>query len=94
MKCINRHVSAGDTVEVGEIEGANLEQQNGNLVFQAVYSGDPSEHVVLKTRFDHGDDIQTRGEVLTVVSGSGYGNPVCYMLVPMDEYGGGDGDES
>jgi hypothetical protein len=90
MKCLNKRLSAGDTVEVGEIEASNVEYSNGALTFQAVHTGETDEYVVLESHFDDGDVIETQGTVLAVVNNDnamGVSHPIAYMMVPLSEYG-------
>ncbi|WP_440991233.1 hypothetical protein [Haloarchaeobius baliensis] len=90
MKCINKRLSKGDTVEVGEVEASHVEYVNGALTFQAVHTGEAQEYVVLESHFSDGDVLETRGEVLAVVnndSAMGVSHPIAYMMVPLSEYG-------
>jgi|GEM_PF-6172654 len=92
MKATVRNgLSNGDTVELGEeIHETRVEQTRGGLNFSAVHSGETEEFVLLSTTLSNGEELDMDGEVLAVVSGIGtHGPPRAWVLVPVEEYGGG-----
>ncbi len=91
MKAVNKRVSAGSTIQLGEqIEASSLSVNRGNRILRAVTSGESAEYVYLEGRFQHRDevDIPDASEIIEVVDGNGMSNPVIRYLVPTTVYRG------
>ncbi|WP_313691452.1 hypothetical protein [Halorarum halobium] len=91
MKTTIRTLAEGDTVELGDVEASTVERtRHGKLQLLAVHSGESQEYVVITTHFEDGEKIQVSegGQILAATDGGGRANPVAWMLVPADSYGG------
>jgi hypothetical protein len=97
-KTIVKTLSKGDTVKLSRgnsVVESNVQQKgSGKLKLIAVYEAeaDCGEHVILTSRFEDSDeiDVPEGAEILAVSDGNGMSNPVCWMAVPTDSYGGDD----
>lgn len=79
----------GDTISLGDtVHGSNIEQSPGGLTLTALHSGEQTEHVILSTALEDGENFDQMGEVLAITDGVGtHGPPKAWMLVPVSEYG-------
>lgn len=91
MNGIDRLLSSGDRIELGDVVESTAEPTRNGVKLIGLHRGEPTEYVVLSTRFSDGEEVSIpEGEVLTVSDGNGRAKPLAWLLVPASEYGGSE----
>lgn len=89
MNVVNATFESGDTVAVGRINHAEVEQANSRVHLRILWQDEPEEHVVLTENVENGDDLEihSRATVVGFVESSGVANDRVVYLIPLKYYG-------
>ena len=92
MKAVDRTLSSGDTVSLGDVKASNVSATRGGKIrLTAVYSGETEEFAVVTARLSDGEAVGAPddAQVLAVTEGSGMASPTAWVLITTDAYGTG-----
>ena len=93
MRLLHRRVSAGDTIQFGQVHQKDTEKQGTNLDVRMIHSGSENEYVVIRedVERDEPDFEPPEGSHFLGMDRNSHKTNLTHLFfaVPLEQYGGG-----